>query len=77
MNEYKDYIDWDRGTIRIPKGVGKTRYRDEELQITPELEVLLHNILDMGDRPGFSFYKMKDFPWLFATRSWKAERYFK
>ena len=72
----KDYIDWDRGTIRIPKGVGKTRYRDEELPITPELEVLLHNILDMGDRPGFSFYKMKDFPWLFATRSWKAERYF-
>ena len=37
----KDYIDWDRGTIRIPKGVGKTRYRDEELTITPELEVLL------------------------------------
>ena len=58
----KDYIDWDRGTIRIPKGVGKTRYRDEELPITPELVVLLHNILDMGDRPGFSFYKMKDFP---------------
>ena len=30
----------------------------------------------MGNRPGLGFYKMKDFPWLFATRKWKQERYF-
>tara|TARA_R110000851_G_scaffold284725_1_gene438301 strand:+ start:192 stop:698 length:507 start_codon:yes stop_codon:yes gene_type:complete len=56
--------------------VYKTKYRDEELPITPELEVLLRNILDLGKRPEFGFYKMKDFRWLFATRAWKSERYF-
>ena len=30
----------------------------------------------MGDRKGFSHYKMKDFPWLFPTRKWKEDRYF-
>jgi hypothetical protein len=37
----KEYINFDKGTLFIPKGVGKTRYRDEELPITPELEILL------------------------------------
>jgi len=30
----------------------------------------------MGNRPGLDFYKIKDFPWLFATRKWAAQRYF-
>ena len=72
----KKFIDFDKGTLFIPKGISKTKYRDEELPITPELEVLLRNILDLGDRPGLDFYKMRDFRWLFATRNWKAERYF-
>ena len=69
----KEYINFDKGFILIPKGVGKTRYRDEELPITPELEVLLRNILDMGKRPKLEHYKF--IPWLFGTRKWKFERY--
>ena len=72
----KKFINFDNGTLFIPKGISKTKYRDEELPITPELEVLLRNILDLGKRPEFGFYKMKDFRWLFATRAWKSERYF-
>jgi integrase len=72
----KKFINFDKGTLFIPKGISKTKYRDEELPITPELEVLLRNILDLGERPGLEFYKMRDFRWLFATRNWKAERYF-
>ena len=72
----KKFINFDNGTLFIPKGISKTKYRDEELPITPELEVLLRNILDLGKRPEFGFYKMKDFRWLFATRAWKSERIF-
>ena len=72
----KKFIDFDKGTLFIPKGISKTKYRDEELPITPELEILLRNILDLGDRGGLEHYKMKDFRWLFATRAWKFERYF-
>ncbi len=72
----KEHIDFDKGIIFIPKGISKTQYRDEELPITPELEILLRNIMDLGQRPGLGFYKMRDFPWLFATRKWKEERYF-
>ncbi|MBT4435047.1 hypothetical protein HOD02_01900, partial [bacterium] len=72
----KKFIDFEKGTLFIPKGISKTKYRDEELPITPELEVLLRNILDLGERPDLDFYKMRDFRWLFATRAWKKERYF-
>ena len=73
----KEYIDFDKGKIIIPKEISKTGYQDEELPITPELEILLRNILDYENDPRFQdFYKMRDFPWLFATRKWKADRYF-
>ena len=73
----KEYIDFDKGKLYIPKEISKTGYQDEELPITPELEILLRNILDYENDPQFQdFYKMRDFPWLFATRRWKSERYF-
>ena len=72
----KSFINWDEMIIDIPKGISKTKYKDEVIIITPELEIVLRNILDMGNRPGLEFYKMKDFPWLFATRRWSAQRYF-
>tara|TARA_R100001530_G_C4317015_1_gene154658 strand:+ start:263 stop:2008 length:1746 start_codon:yes stop_codon:yes gene_type:complete len=72
----KSFIDFEEGIINIPKGISKTKYKDEVIIITPELEIVVRNILDMGNRPGLEFYKMKDFPWLFATRRWKQERYF-
>jgi integrase len=73
----KEYIDFDKGKLNIPKEISKTGYQDEELPITPELEILLRNILDYENDPQFQdFYKMRDFPWLFATRRWKSERYF-
>ena len=73
----KEYIDFNKGKIFIPKEISKTGYQDEELPITPELEILLRNILDYENDPRFQdFYKMRDFPWLFATRKWKADRYF-
>ena len=73
----KEYIDFDKGKLYIPREISKTGYQDEELPITPELEILLRNILDYENDPQFSsFYKMRDFPWLFATRRWRAERYF-
>ena len=72
----KSFINWDEMIIDIPKGISKTKFKDEVIIITPELEIVLRNILDMGDRPGLDFYKMKDFPWLFATRRWGAQRYF-
>ena len=72
----KKFINFEKGTLFIPKGISKTKYRDEELPITPELEVLLRNILDLGNRPDFPFYKMKDFRWLFATRNWSSQKYF-
>ena len=73
----KEYVNFDDGKIIIPKEISKTGYQDEELPITPELEILLRNILDYENDPRFQdFYKMRDFPWLFATRKWKADRYF-
>ena len=72
----KGYIDWKERVINIPKGIEKNRKRDQVIVITPELEVLLNNILDIGNRPGLDFYKMRDFPWLFATRKWSADKYF-
>ena len=72
----KSNINWDEMIIDIPKGISKNKYKDEVIIITPELEIILRNILDMGNRPGLEFYKMKDFPWLFATRRWSAQRYF-
>ncbi len=72
----KGFINWDERVINIPKGIEKNRKHDQVIVITPELEVLIHNIFDIGDRPGLDFYKMKDFPWLFATRKWGSYRYF-
>ena len=72
----KEYINFEKGTLFIPRGISKTRKRDEELPIVPELEILLRNIFDIGNRPGLEFYKMKDHPWLFGTRKWKFDRYF-
>ena len=72
----KEYINLEKGTLFIPKGISKTKYRDEELPIPPELEVLILNILDIGNRPTLEFYKMKDHPWLFGTRKWGAAKYF-
>ena len=72
----KDYINFEKGTLFIPRGISKTRKRDEELPIVPELEILLRNIFDIGNRPGLEFYKMKDHPWLFGTRKWGADKYF-
>jgi len=73
----KEYIDFDKGKLKIPKEISKSQVKDEEQPITPELEILLRNILDYENDPQFrDFYKMKDFPWLFATRRWKAEKYF-
>ena len=72
----KSFIDWREMVINIPKAIEKNRYKDQIIIITPELEILLRNILDLGNRPGLSFYKMNDFPWLFATRKWSADKYF-
>ena len=71
----KEYIDFDKGTLFIPKGVGKTRYRDEELPITPELEIMLRNLLNIADDPEKKVEHYKMIPWLFGTRAWKFERY--
>ena len=69
----KEYINFEKGTLLIPKAISKTGKKDEELPIVPELEVLLRNILDMGSRPDLEHYKL--IPWLFGTRKWKFERY--
>jgi len=72
----KSFIDWDEMLINIPKGISKSKAKDEVIYITPELEIVLRNILDMGKRPGLEHYNMRDFPWLFATRKWSADKYF-
>ena len=72
----KQFINWEKMTLLIPKGISKTRKRNKELPITPELEILIHNIIDIGNRPGLEFYKMKDHPWLFGTRKWNKNKYF-
>jgi len=75
MKYKKEYIDWDKLTYAVPKGISKNR--KYKLQpITPELEILFRNILAMGERPGLEFYKMKDLPWLFGTTKWSASKYF-
>ena len=33
----KEFINFDKGTLFIPKGISKTQYRDEELPLVPEL----------------------------------------
>ena len=72
----KSFIDWGKMLINIPKGISKSKMKDEVVYITPELEIVLRNILDMGKRPGLEHYNMRDFPWLFATRKWSADKYF-
>ena len=73
----KEYINLEKGTLFIPKAISKTGREDEELPMVPELEILIRNILDYENDPRFQdFYKMRDFPWLFATRKWRADRYF-
>jgi len=72
----KEYCNFKEGFILLPKGINKQRFKDQIVPITPEVEIVLKNILDMGKRPGLGFYKMKDFPWLFATRRWREDRYF-
>ena len=76
MQYKKQYIDWQKMTYLIPKGISKNRRRNKVQPITPELEILFLNILDIGDRPGLEYYKMKDHPWLFGTRKWSASKYF-
>ena len=73
----KEYINLEKGTLFIPKAISKTGREDEELPMVPELEILIRNILDYENDPRFQdFYKMRDFPWLLATRKWRADRYF-
>ena len=72
----KSFINWDEMLINIPKGISKSKAKDEVIYITPELEIVLRNILDMGKRQGLEHYNMKDFPWLFASRKWSPEKYF-
>ena len=71
----KEYINFEKGTLFIPKGVGKTRFRDEELPITPELEIMLRNLLDIASDPEKKVEHYKMIPWLFGTRNWKFEKY--
>ena len=72
----KEYFNLEEGTMLVPKGIGKSRFRDEHLPIPPELELVVLNIFDIGNRPGLEFYKMKDHPWLFGTRKWGFDKYF-
>ena len=76
MKYKKEYIDWENMTYVVPKGVSKNRKLNKVQPITPELEILLRNILSIGERPGLGFYKMKDYPWLFGTTKWGASKYF-
>ena len=76
MKYKKEYIDWEKMTYLIPKGISKTRRINKVQPITPELEILFLNILDIGDRPGLEYYKMKDHLWLFGTTKWSASKYF-
>ncbi len=76
MKYKKEYIDWENMTYVVPKGVAKNRKLNKVQPITPELEILLRNILSIGERPGLGFYKMKDHPWLFGTTKWSENKYF-
>ena len=76
MKYKKEYIDWERMTYVVPKGISKNRKLNKVQPITPELEILFRNILSIGERPGLGFYKMKDHPWLFGTTKWSENKYF-
>ena len=76
MQYKKEYIDWEKMTYVVPKGVSKNRKLDKVQPITPELELLFRNILSIGERQGLEYYKMKDHPWLFGTTKWSENKYF-
>ena len=76
MKYKKEYINWEKMTYVVPKGISKNRKLNNVQPITPELEILLRNILSIGERPGLEYYKMKDHPWLFGTTKWGASKYF-
>jgi len=76
MKYKKEYINWEKMTYVVPKGISKNRKLNNVQPITPELEILLRNILNIGERPGLEYYKMKDHPWLFGTTKWGASKYF-
>ena len=76
MKYKKEYIDWEKMTYVVPKGVSKNRKLNKVQPITPEIEILFRNILSIGERPGLEYYKMKDHPWLFGTTKWSAAKYF-
>ena len=76
MKYKKEYIDWEKMTYVVPKGISKNRKLNNVQPITPEIEILLRNILSIGERPGLEYYKMKDHPWLFGTTKWGASKYF-
>ena len=46
----KSYLDFDEGVINLPKGINKQRFKDQVVYITPEVEIILRNILDMVNR---------------------------
>ena len=71
----KEWINFEKGVLLIPKGVGKNRQRDEELAITPELEIMLRNLLNIASDPEKKVEHYKMIPWLFGTRAYKFERY--
>ena len=76
MKYKKEYINWEKMTYVVPKGISKNRKLNNVQPITPEIEILLRNILSIGERPGLEYYKMKDHPWLFGTTKWGASKYF-
>ena len=76
MKYKKEYINWEKMTYVVPKGISKNRKLNNVQPITPEIEILFRNILSIGERPGLEYYKMKDHPWLFGTTKWGASKYF-
>ena len=76
MKYKKEYIDWENMTYVVPKGISKNRKLNNVQPITPELEILLRNILSIGERPGLEYYKMNDHPWLFGTTKSSSSKYF-
>ena len=76
MKYKKEYINWEKMTYVVPKGISKNRKLNKVQPITPELEILFRNILSLGERSGLEYYKMKDHPWLFGTTKSSAAKYF-
>ena len=69
-------INFDKGTLLIPKGVGKTRYRDEELAYYSRARNYAAKPIRYWlaiQTKKVEHYKM--IPWLFGTRAYKFERY--